>query len=88
MPVGSSIREFCAAPIASLESELVFLRQLAELRRPCAFADVWVGFPGVWEVGRVDGWDFGCCEWVEAYAPGEGGEHASWCVDVRGRSSI
>lgn len=53
----------------------MFLRQFAELWWPCALADVWIGFPGVWEVGRIDGRDFGCCERVQTYAPGEGGQH-------------
>lgn len=88
VPVGPSIRQLCTSPISSLELELVLLRQLAELWRPCALADVWVGFPGVWEVGRIDGWGFGGCEWVQAYPPGESGQHGGWYVGVREWSSI
>jgi hypothetical protein len=87
VPVGPSIRQLCTSPVSSLELELVLLRQLAELWRPCALADVWVGFPGVWEVGRIDGWDFGCCEWVEAYPPSESGQHVDWYVGSRGQCS-
>lgn len=76
VPVRPRVGQLCASPVASLERELVLLRQLRKLGRPCALAMVWICLPGVGEEWYVDGWGLGRGgEGVEACPARKSGQH-------------